>query len=248
MFNPAINYYNQNDLTNLYSPIHWEEGREVISDVKTEINQATLENPEKYKTNPKIVKLSKIGDFEVYGGVNDYLAGLDRSMSYYYVLPTTKDFILRDLNNDVQRAYLNPLVDKIKAKSDEPNEQARIIINMVQGIPYDWDSFENNDVDGRYPYEVLYDNKGVCMEKADLMAFLLREIGFGVVIFEFELESHRAVGIKCNNGNYNTDYCFIEATDYYPIGSIPTGYVGGADIRNAVPEIVVISEGLIYPK
>ena len=78
------------------------------------------------------------------------------------------------------------------------------------------------------------------------MAFTLRELGFGVAIFEFEKESHRAVGIKCNNGNYGSDYCFIESTDYYPIGQIPDEYVGGVDIRNAIPKIVIISEGDSY--
>ena len=78
------------------------------------------------------------------------------------------------------------------------------------------------------------------------MAYLLRELGFGVVIFEFNAENHRAVGIKCNNGNYNTNYCFIEATDHYPIGSIPQNYVGGADIAGATPEVIFISDGKTY--
>lgn len=246
VLNPLFNYYNNTDLKEIYFPFQIEEGKNFVSDVKEGINEVTREDPEKYKTNPKTVKLPHVGDFVVYGGVNDYISNLDRSMSYYYVPPTTKDFILRDLNNDVQRAYLNPLVDKIKSKSDNSNEQARIVINMAQGIPYDWDAFTSGSVTGRYPYEVLYDMRGVCMEKADLMAFLLRELGFGVAIFEFEAENHRAVGIKCNNGNYNSNYCFVEPSDYYPIGQIPYDYVGGANIRSATPEIVIISDGKTY--
>ena len=84
------------------------------------------------------------------------------------------------------------------------------------------------------------------MEKADLLAYLLRELGFGVAIFEYEFEEHRAVGIKCGVGNYDSDYCFIESTDYYPVGQIPQDYVGGVDIRNANPEIVIISEGMSF--
>jgi len=246
ILNPTFNYYENTDLKEIYSPIHIEEGKSVFSEIENSVNEITREDPEKYKTNPKTVKLSQVGNFVVYGGVNDYLAGLDRSISYYYVPPTTKDFILRDLYNDVQQAYLNPLVDKIKLKSTDSNQQARIAISMVQAIPYDWDAFTTNNIVGRYPYEVLYDMKGVCMEKANLMAFILRDLGFGVAIFEFDAESHRAVGIKCNHGNYNSNYCFIEATDYYPIGQIPSDYVGGADIRGATPEIVIISDGKTY--
>ena len=199
-----------------------------------------------YKTNPKNVTLYEVGKFELYEGLNDYLANLDRSMYYYYTPPTTKDFILRDLDNEAQKEYLMPLVEKIKSETDNPQEQAIIAIRMVQNIPYDWEAFETDSVDGRYPYEVLYDFKGVCMEKADLMAFLLRELGFSVAIFEFDFESHRAVGIKCSNGDYNTNYCFIEATEVYPVGQIPYEYVGGVDIRNANPEVVIISEGYSF--
>ncbi len=199
-----------------------------------------------YKTNPKTVKLYGLGDFVVFQGVNDYLARQDRSISYYYTPPTTKDFIMKDLDDDVQKLYLDPLVDHIKAKSNIPNEQARIAINLVQSIPYDWSAFNEGNVEGRYPYEVLYDMEGVCMEKADLMTYLLRGLGFGVAIFEFEAEGHRAVGLKCSKGNYGSDYCFVEATDFYAIGKIPIEYVGGVDIRGATPELVIISEGRIY--
>jgi hypothetical protein len=200
----------------------------------------------KYEINPKIVTLPSMGNFVVYGGLNDYLSELDRSISYYSTPPTTKDFILRDLDNEIQKKYLDELVAKIKSRSDNLHEKANIAINLVQGIPYDLGAYNSNNVEGRYPYEVLYDMKGVCMEKSDLLAFLLRELDFGVAIFEFDSESHRAVGIKCKNGNYNSDYCFIESTDYYPVGQIPDEYVGGVDIRNAIPEIVVISEGESY--
>jgi len=223
-----------------------ENVKEDNKNIYEEIKGLLSKDSEKYQTNPKTVKLSLIGDFIVYRGVNDYLAGLDRSISYYYTPPTSKDFILRDLDNKVQKDYLNLLVDKIKAKSDDPDQQARTAISMVQAIPYDWDAFNSGNVDGRYPYEVLYDIKGVCMEKADLLAFLLRELGYGVAIFEYNAENHRAVGIQCEKGNYNTQYCFIEATNSYPIGQIPEGYVGGADIRNANPEVVVISGGRTY--
>lgn len=198
----------------------------------------------KYETNPKTITLSSVGNFIVYEGLNDYLSELDRSISYYYISPTTKDFILRDLDNQIQKKYLDALVDKIKSLSDNLHERANIAINLVQEIPYDWEAYNSNNIDGRYPYEVLYDMKGVCMEKADLLAFLLRELDFGVAIFEFD--QHRAVGIKCDNGNYNSNYCFIEATDYYPVGQIPPEYVGGVDIRNEIPEIVIISEGETY--
>jgi len=247
VLNPILDKYHEINFS-LFMPVNFGN-LSTESDGTTFSNwKNSLKDYSSYETNSKTVKLSGVGEFVVYGGVNNYLAGKDRSISYYYVSPTTKDFILRDLDEDVQKVYLDPLVSKIKNKSNDSKEQARIAIRMVQAIPYDWSAFESDNVDGRYPYEVLYDMEGVCMEKADLIAYLLRGLGFGVAIFEYNFENHRAVGIKCGNGNYGSNYCFIEATDYYPIGQIPNNYVGGADIRGATPEIVIISDGLTYPK
>jgi hypothetical protein len=216
-----------------------------VSNLGEELSKPSESEIDIYETNPKEVNLQGVGGFTVYQGLNDHLSGLDRSIGYYYDEPTTKDFILKDIDNKVQKRYLDPLVDKIKAKSNDPNQQAKIAISLVQSIPYDWDGLYGIP-EGRMPYEVLYDKTGVCGEKSGLLTYLLRELGFGVAIFEYEAENHRAVGIRCNNGNYNSQYCFIEATDHYPIGKIPSNYVGGADIRNANPEIIIISDGITY--
>lgn len=248
ILNPVLERYNKINLS-LFKPINFENlnledsSNSIDSTVQKIINKPL--DYSIYETGAKNIKLDYF-DFIVYKGVNDYLAGLDRSINYYYSPPTTKDFILKDLNNEVQKEFLIPLVEKIKNKTQDKKSQANIAIKIVQEIPYDWEAYNSNNIDGRYPYEVLYDMKGVCMEKSDLLAFLLRELGFGVAIFEFDTESHRAVGIKCEEGNYNSNYCFIESTDTYPIGQIPYEYVGGVDIKNAIPEIVIINDGFYY--
>jgi hypothetical protein len=250
VWNPLKNSVQNKDFSVLV-PINLQKTNAFISGVSEGINENNretfLRDLEQYKTNPKNIKLyyGKI-NFEVYGGLNDYLSNLPRGISYYSTPPTTKDFILKDLNEEKQRELLLPLVYRIENMSSNKKQQADIAIKLVQEIPYDWEAFNTNNVQGRYPYEVLYDMKGVCMEKSDLLAFLLRELGFGVVIFEFDAESHRAVGVMCNRGNYNTNYCFIEATDFYPVGSIPTEYVGGVDIRGSTPEVILISNGISY--
>ena len=66
----------------------------------------------------------------------------------------------------------------------------------------------------RYPYEVLYDEKGVCGEKSELLAFILREMGYGVAFFYYPPENHEAIGIKCPKRHSvgRTGYCLIETT------------------------------------
>ena len=204
-----------------------------------------------YKQNPKDVTLkSSKGniEFTVYEDLNNYFVTQERSISYYEgeAPPDSKDFILKEMNNDLQMQALLPLVWKIREKAGNEKYEADMVIQMVQNIPYDYVALSTVYLVGRYPYEVLYENKGVCGEKSQLLSFLLKELGYGVVIFEFNSENHRAVGILCDNGNYNTNYCFIEATDLTNVGHIPQNYVGGANIRGATPEIIKISDGRKY--
>ena len=105
------------------------------------------------------------------------------------------------------------------------DDQARIAISLVQQIPYDWQTF---GLENRYPYEVIYDNTGVCEEKSRLLAFLLRDLGFDVVLFSFESENHMAVGIMCpvQYSYKNTGYCFVETTEPTMITYSQGEYVG----------------------
>jgi len=129
------------------------------------------------------------------------------------------EYYLDYLSSSTQRHYLNKLIEAIWQHAKNLDEQARIAINLVQRIPYDIDKprFEmkyDPYTRIRYPYEVIADNKGICCEKSLLLAFLLRESGFGVALFIFEDESHMAVGIKCPKEftYHDTGYAFIETT------------------------------------
>ena len=60
-------------------------------------------------THPRIVTMSfmynstrNYVDYVVYKGLNDYLASLPRTITYYGDPPTTRDFIIRDLNQSHQ--------------------------------------------------------------------------------------------------------------------------------------------------
>jgi hypothetical protein len=185
-------------------------------------------------------------DYTLYKGVNDYLASLPRSISYYTTPPTTKDFILRDLNQDQQSYFLTDFANSIKNITDDKDDQVRIAISIVQNIPYDWSSLYAIFNSGKFPYEVLYTNTGVCGEKSNLLVYLIRELGYGVVVFEFESDSHRAVGIKCpNEYSYkNTGFCFVESTTPTIITDSEGEYVGVGKLSSY--EIIEIADGLSF--
>jgi hypothetical protein len=136
------------------------------------------------------------------------------------ILPTT-DF--------EQKKLVQPLVDTIKKFSNDSREQVKIAVNIIQNIPYDWDSFNNKtnpddphefDFKNRYPYEVLVDKTGVCSEKARLLALVLGELGYGSAVIDVPDMYHVVAGIKCSDKeSYEySGYCLIETTAIKNIG------------------------------
>jgi len=190
-------------------------------------------------TGNKTLKLrsgSRFITFTVYKELNDYLASLDRSISYD---ETEEDFVMKLLNNSEQRAFLNPLVDEIKKLTNDSDEQARIAIRLVQDISYDSSAEEL-----KYPYEILYTESGVCGDKALLMIYLLRELGYGTAYLLFIPENHAAVGIECPEAyQYEyTGYCFVESTDIVRAGYSDLEYEGVGFLYSE-PVVIVTSEG-----
>jgi len=128
------------------------------------------------------------------------------------------------------------------------DDQARVAINLVQNIPYDekkrdidlkYDKFVNI----RYPYEVIFDNKGICSEKSLLLALLLKGLEYNVALFRIELsnlEHHMAVGIKVpKEFDYmGTGYAFIETTSVV----IPTDECPVKDIKR-IFNVISVAEG-----
>ena len=218
---------------------------------RTEVNKAHSVLPEdsssvyvsRYMTNPKTVNYEYVlrGNhsqipYTVYGGMNDHLRNQPRYIEYRMDQspPTDIDFIMKDLDNKEQKPFIDPLVKEIENITTNKDDRARIAISLVQNIDYDSEGLRTGDLKGKYPYEVLCTGCGVCSEKSELLAYILRGLGYGVVIFRFEAEKHDAVGIKCpQQYRYmDTGYCFVESTspsiityssgDYVVIGNSTT--------------------------
>ena len=155
-----------------------------------------------------------------------------------------RQYYLKFIDEPNQKKYLDSLVQFIESTSSNKDDRARIAISLVQQIPYDYSRLYAGSFKMRTPYEVLYDNKGVCSEKSVLLAYLLRELGYGVVLFEFPTQNHMAIGIK-SPSQYdfkNTGYAFIESA----APAIPTDaqgdYVGVGKLTSS-PSVLLISNG-----
>ncbi|MEK6840409.1 MAG: hypothetical protein AABX79_00450 [Nanoarchaeota archaeon] len=216
-----------------------------------------------FQTAPKNLSLNYIIDgqektieFTVYKKMSDYLSSLSRGISYLNGgKPQRSDFAFKKINEENQSEFLLPLVIEIQNLAPKDKEkQARIAVSLVQNIQYGFSnktaSFFGNRVNySRYPYEVLYDSQGVCGEKSELLAFLLRKIGYDVVLFYNQKENHESVGIKCpiEESYRETGYCFVETTGPSIISDDGIVYVGGVTL-NSQPEVIPISEGESLPE
>ena len=216
----------------------------------------------KYESYPKNINLEYTIDekenkmvFTAYGEMADYFSKIQRDIEYINgEIPSRTDFKLKVINNKEQRELLMPLVTEIQNLNNDKTIQAKIAISLVQKIPYETTGknilLPSGEIDyAQYPYEVLYYNQGICGEKSALLAFLLKELGYGVSIFYFPEENHEAVGIKCpmKNSFRNSGYCFIETAGPSIISDFSMEYTGGLRLKSE-PEILVISDGISLPE
>jgi hypothetical protein len=156
-----------------------------------------------------------------------------------------RQYYLKYIDEPDQEEYLDTLVNSIKAKTPVQDDQARIAISLVQQIPYDYAKLEAGSTENvRYPYEVLYDDKGVCEEKSLLLAYLLKALGYGVVLFEYPSEDHMAVGIQspAAYAYRDTGYAFVETTQPTILTDDEENYIGIGKLAE-FPNIYTISGG-----
>ncbi len=210
---------------------------------------------EKYRKGLKNVELNYILEgkqknlsLEVYKGVLSHLNNISQETDN--VENYRRDFKLSRVNNDLQKEFLIPLIVTIKNKApNSKKNQVRIAISLVQNIPYKKSNktinFRGHEIDySRYPYEVLFFNEGVCEEKTALLAFLLKELGYGVSGIYYPDENHEVLGIDCPNeySLNNTGICFIETTSP-AILSDSRGYYSDFGFLSNNYEIYRIAEG-----
>jgi len=116
-------------------------------------------------------------------------------------------------------------------------EKVEFVVAFVQGLPYTFDNTSTGfDEYVRFPYETLYDDGGDCEDTSILMASILRQMGYGIILIH--PVGHMAVGVKCNPSDfaaqgynityYNVgdyQYCYLETTgNNWKIGIIPEEY------------------------
>jgi hypothetical protein len=258
-FSGALSYFNSQTQSptpslmpsSVFSPVASPVSSPNTPPVSSPVTQQNLlVNPKTMHYNYTLRGVSSELSFTVYGGMYDYLTSHEDSTvhSSFGQQPSSEEVsrivTLRYVNESIEQGELQNLVNSIKQLTPNEDDQARIAISLVQNIPYDWNSFESNNIQAKYPYEVLYSNTGVCGQKSLLLACLLRDLGYGCSIFEFP--NHAAVGITCpSQYAYNSGYAFVESTSPTIITDSYGDYVGAGKLPSSPSYIIAIQEGKV---
>ncbi len=127
-----------------------------------------------------------------------------------------------------------------RKKNWNQDESLEFLLALVQYIPYDHEKvLTGANTNPFFPYETLYLNRGVCSDKTFLALAIAREFDYGAAMLDFPDLNHSALGISCpqDDSIRNSGYCFLETTNYFPPGVIPSSIKvgeaekGGSDFK-----------------
>ena len=198
-----------------------------------------------YRQSPKTTSFSYVIDgnrrfmnFTTFGGLSDFFSS--KSHSYHY--DPDNGVIMDLLENEVQNENMRLFIDMIRKRSITSDDQAKIAISLVQRIPYNGNRYSRTATDWYYPYETVHNDKGSAADKSVLLAYILNELGFETVLFEFP--SHMAVGVKSSSkySFYDTGYAYIETTRPTIITYEPDSGYGSFSISQN-PRIIHLTGG-----
>lgn len=171
----------------------------------------------------------------LYRSVYEYYQNQPKTYSYEGQLPADweEDYYGMFLKADDNDPTIAELASRLKAlgqKHDLNNDQiVELSLSFVQAIQYDDTKASNilaktGNEKMLYPYETLFEQKGVCSDKSLLEFSILRQLGYGVAIFAYEQDNHMAIGVQCpkSYSTYGSGYCYAETTSVgNKIGIIP---------------------------
>jgi predicted transglutaminase-like cysteine proteinase len=169
----------------------------------------------------------------------------EEAYEYYKTVERTKihnySYYVTDQSDD---EYLAGLADKFKEAAEKENysdlDMVKNIIFFVQNLNYLDDKVGTGyDEYPKFPLETLADQGGDCEDSAILLASLLRELGYGTVLLQFE--DHMAVGVK-GEDSIPGSYYEYEGSRYYYVETTSTGW----DIGD-VPDVMKDQPAKVLP-
>ena len=206
---------------------------QLINKPTDKVKSVVPENPKEITYSWKYNNTQYTVKETLYGSLYDFYRSSQKSYKYNGELPANweNDFysmFLGRVNND---NLISQIAADLKSAAVQKKLNDDQIVEMtlafVQSIPYDEaraKSILAGTGNTNYPYETLYENRGICSDKSFLLYNLLKEMGYGAALLVYDAQKHMAVGIQCPKeySSYDSGYCYAETTsENFRIGVIP---------------------------
>jgi hypothetical protein len=159
----------------------------------------------------------------------EYYKELEREP--YSILTGYSSYVSDPLDDEYLKALAQLFLDKSRDDGYGDDDAVQLAISFVQSLAYlpDDDSLDYDYP--KYPLETLYDKGGDCEDTSILLVSLIREMGYGCCLIEFE--DHMGVGVLGTDnvkGRYfernGNKYFYVETTgEGWEIGEMPDEYV-----------------------
>ncbi len=170
----------------------------------------------------------------LYGSLADYYRNNPAKYSAFYhnqnekyVFSYKQDPTISDLTSKIKKIGVDKGLDRDRTLD--------LATCLLQSIPYDnekaarilspdYYKLAANQLVPRYPYETLYEGKGICTDKSFLGAAVFLELGYGTSLLTFDSQRHMSIGVSVPDGmgDFGTDYGIVELTgSNFLVGDIP---------------------------
>ena len=150
----------------------------------------------------------------LYSSIDGYYG--DRSKGIFQGLESSsvEKYLELDAKSPETAELAEQISDLAKTRHLNEDQTLELAVAFIQAIPYDEARARTDLTHPRYPYEVLFENTGICSDKTLLAVSLLRSLGYGTAVFMWDSEQHMSAAVSCPKeySNYGTGYCIVETT------------------------------------
>lgn len=150
----------------------------------------------------------------LYQSIDDYYGKRQKGIYQGFETRSIEKYLEITFKDDEVAELVTEIRAEAAKKKLTEDQTLELAVSFIQTIPYDEERARTDLTHPRYPYEVLFEGRGICSDKTLLALAVLRQMGYGTATFMYDEEQHMAAAVLCPSeySNYDSGYCIVETT------------------------------------